>query len=59
MTLHPQKTPPSEPAPATPEAPAARIIEALSGIRLGSVEITVHTGASCKSKGMKNSAPDP
>ncbi|QXP82907.1 YezD family protein [Methylococcus sp. ANG] len=44
MTQHSQKTPPSEPAPATPEAQAARIIEALSGIRFGSVEITVHEG---------------
>lgn len=44
MTQHSQKTPPSEPAAATQEAQAARIIEALTGIRFGSVEITVHEG---------------
>ncbi|UZR30224.1 YezD family protein [Methylococcus mesophilus] len=44
MTLHSQKTPPSEPALTTPETPAARIMEALTGIRFGSVEITVHEG---------------
>ncbi|MEW6039503.1 MAG: YezD family protein [Pseudomonadota bacterium] len=44
MTLHSQKTPPSEPSSTTPEIQAARIIEALNGIRFGSVEITVHDG---------------
>ena len=44
MTQHSQKTPPSEPASATPDTQAAQIVEALSGIRFGSVEITVHDG---------------
>ncbi|MDD2769961.1 MAG: YezD family protein [Methylococcus sp.] len=44
MTQHSQKTPSSEPASATPEIQAARILEALTGIRFGSVEITVHDG---------------
>jgi hypothetical protein len=44
MPQHSQKTPLSEPVSATPEIQAARIIEALTGIRFGSVEITVHDG---------------
>ncbi|MDF9392247.1 MULTISPECIES: YezD family protein [Methylococcus] len=44
MTQHSPKTPPSESASATPETPAALIIQALTGLRFGSVEITVHEG---------------